>query len=147
MCFFFLNLLRQGISFPDFNSNLLSSLRKLFSALEYIFIFCANEEEFVCAQIPVFLSKILADKLFIIQYPTYMKDGCDNATISKTSIKPENQEVRMELAIDTDKLSYDHDVGKKLALVADGKSAGNDDEGVFSRYLKENVVERPSKER
>lgn len=85
----------------------------------------------------MFLSKTLADKLFIVQYPAYVKNGCDNATISKISVKPENQKIRMELAMDTaNKYTYDHDVGKQLALIADGKSAANDDERVFNRYLK-----------
>lgn len=87
-------------------------------------------------QIPVFLSKTLADKLFIIQYPAYVKDGCDNATVSKISVKPENQKIRMELAMDTtNQHSYDHDVGKQLGLIADGKSAAND-ERVFNRYFR-----------
>lgn len=92
----------------------------------------AIKELFV--QIPVFLSKTLADKLFIIQYPAYIKDGCTNATLSKTSIKPENQKIRVELEMDTaNKHSYDRNMGKQLALNTDGKSMENDEERMFDR--------------
>jgi len=84
-------------------------------------------------QIPVFLSKTLADKLFIIQYPAYAKDGCTNITFSKTSIKPENQKIRIELAMDTTNThSYDCNMGKQLALKTDGKSA-EIDETIFDK--------------
>ncbi|XP_071649711.1 DNA-directed RNA polymerase III subunit RPC5 [Temnothorax longispinosus] len=92
-------------------------------------------------EIPVYLSKTLADQLFIIQYPAYMKDGCVNATFSKTSVKPENQKIRIELAIDAENEdSYDHSTGKRLALNTDGKSAGNDDESTFDSGLMDKIV-------
>lgn len=76
----------------------------------------------------MYLSKTLADKLFIIQYPAYVKDNYPNATFSKTFIKPENQKIRMELAMDTsNKHSYDCYIGKQLALKTDGKSTENDE--------------------
>lgn len=82
----------------------------------------------------MFLSKTLADKLFIVQYPTYVKDSCANATFSRTSIKPDNQKIRIELAVDTtNKNSYDHNMGKQLALSTDKKSTGNDDGRMFNR--------------
>jgi len=83
-------------------------------------------------QIPVFLSKTLADKLFIVQYPAYAKDGCANVTFSKTSIKPENQKIRIELAMDTNAQSYDCNIGKQLALKTNGRSAEND-ETIFEK--------------
>ncbi|XP_024876665.1 DNA-directed RNA polymerase III subunit RPC5 [Temnothorax curvispinosus] len=92
-------------------------------------------------EIPVYLSKTLADQLFIIQYPAYMKDGCVNATFLKTSVKPENQKIRIELAIDAENEdSYDHSTGKRLALNTDGKSTGNDDESTFDSGLMDKIV-------
>ncbi|KYN08719.1 DNA-directed RNA polymerase III subunit RPC5, partial [Cyphomyrmex costatus] len=91
-------------------------------------------------QIPVYLSKTLADKLFIIQYPAYVKDNYPNATFLKTSIKPENQKIRMELSMDTlNKHSYDCAMGKQLALKTSGKSTEND-EIVFDGELMDKVV-------
>lgn len=84
-------------------------------------------------QIPVFLSNTLTKKLFIIQYPAYVKDSCANATFSKSSIKPENQKLRIELAVDTtNKHRYDRNMGRNLASNADRKSTEND-ETVFDR--------------
>lgn len=85
-------------------------------------------------QIPVFLSKMLADKLFILQYPAYSKVGCENTTFLKTSIKPESQKIQMELGIDTANQNYDKFIGKDFAHYAD-KSKGNDDnnEKLFDR--------------
>lgn len=89
-------------------------------------------------QIPVFLSKTLADKLFIFQYPVRpAREGYDNATFLKTSIKPENQEVLIEVAIDTQSVNYDHSKGEQIAINADGdsKTDQEDDEKAFDGYL------------
>lgn len=87
-------------------------------------------------QIPVFLSKTLVDKLYIIQYPAYVREGGDNASILRTSVKPENQKICMEFAVDTtNKYSYDQNIGKQLALNTERKSTGNDDERIFNRCL------------
>ncbi|XP_018402128.1 PREDICTED: DNA-directed RNA polymerase III subunit RPC5-like [Cyphomyrmex costatus] len=94
----------------------------------------------VVKEIPVYLSKTLADKLFIIQYPAYVKDNYPNATFLKTSIKPENQKIRMELSMDTlNKHSYDYAMGKQLALKTSEKSTEND-EIVFDGELMDKVV-------
>lgn len=73
------------------------------------------------------------DKSIIIQYPAYVKDSGANATFSRTSIKPDNQKIRMELAVDTTNNCYDYNMGKQLALNTDGKSVGNNDERIFDR--------------
>ncbi|EFN72235.1 DNA-directed RNA polymerase III subunit RPC5 [Camponotus floridanus] len=94
----------------------------------------------VVKEIPVFLSKTLADKLYIVQYPAYVTDGYANATILKTSIKPENKKIHMEFAIDTlNENCYDCNMGKQLALIADGKSK-KDDEKVFNSELMDKIV-------
>ncbi|XP_018343176.1 PREDICTED: DNA-directed RNA polymerase III subunit RPC5 [Trachymyrmex septentrionalis] len=99
-----------------------------------------TEDDPVVKEIPVYLSKALADKLFIIQYPAYVKDNYPNATFLKTFVKPENQKIRMELAMDTsNKHSYDCYMGKQLALKTDGKSTEND-EIVFDNELMDKVV-------
>lgn len=91
-------------------------------------------------QIPVFLSKTLADKLFIFQYPVRPSgEGYDNTTFLKTSIKPENQEVLIEVAIDTHSVNYDQSKGEQIAINADGDTNidQEDDKKAFDRYFKE----------
>lgn len=84
--------------------------------------------ELLSFQIPVFLSKTLTDKLFILQYPSYPKVGYENTTFLKTFIKPESQIISMELGIDTTSQSYDISMGKNFAYHADSKSKKNDDD-------------------
>ncbi|KAL6423967.1 hypothetical protein ACFW04_009717 [Cataglyphis niger] len=95
----------------------------------------------VVKEIPVFLSKTLADKLYIVQYPSYMMiDGYANSTILKTSIKPKNKKLHMEFAIDSqNENSYDPSMGKKLALIVDSKSK-KDDEKVFNSGVMDKIV-------
>jgi hypothetical protein len=82
----------------------------------------------------VFLSKTLADKLFILQYPAHNKDVWANINVGKTFIKPENQKIRVELAMDTtNELSYDPKTGERLSLNTDEKSAENDGKNIFDR--------------
>ncbi|XP_043265801.1 DNA-directed RNA polymerase III subunit RPC5 [Colletes gigas] len=88
-----------------------------------------NENDPVVKEIPVFLSKTLADKLFIFQYPVRpAHEGYDNSTFLKTSIKPRNQEVLIEVAIDTHSVNYDQSKGEQIAISADGDSKGNQDD-------------------
>ncbi|XP_011695405.1 PREDICTED: DNA-directed RNA polymerase III subunit RPC5-like [Wasmannia auropunctata] len=98
------------------------------------------ENDPIVKEIPVFLSKTLADKLIIVQYPAHIKDGCTNATFLRTSIKPENQKIRIELAMDTtNERTYDHNMGKQLALNTERKSKEND-ETVFESGLMDKAV-------
>jgi hypothetical protein len=84
--------------------------------------------------IPVFLSKTLVDKLFIFQYLAHNKDVWVNINVGKTFIKPENQKIRFELAMDTtNELSYDPKTGERLSLNTDEKSTGNDGENIIDR--------------
>ncbi|XP_011634494.1 DNA-directed RNA polymerase III subunit RPC5-like [Pogonomyrmex barbatus] len=99
------------------------------------------ENDPIIKEIPVFLSKTLAEKLFIIQFPAYVKDGCANATFSKISIKPENQKIRIEIAMDTlNKYSYDHDMGKQLAFNTNEQSTRKNDEKIFDSDLMDKLV-------
>ncbi|XP_029043499.1 DNA-directed RNA polymerase III subunit RPC5 [Osmia bicornis bicornis] len=104
-----------------------------------------NENDPVVKEIPVFLSKTLADKLFIFQYPVRpAREGYDNATFLKSSIKPENQEVLIEVAIDTQSVNYDQSKGEQIAINADGeaKSDQDEDEKAFdSNFMDKTVLQ------
>nr|XP_003702985.2 PREDICTED: DNA-directed RNA polymerase III subunit RPC5 [Megachile rotundata] len=107
-----------------------------------------NENDPVVKEIPVFLSKTLADKLFIFQYPVRPAgEGYDNVTFLKTSIKPENQEVLIEVAIDTQSVTYDHSKGEQIAINADGdaKSDQDDEEKAFDSNLMDKTVLQSSR--
>lgn len=93
---------------------------------------------FMAVQVPVFLSKTLAEKLFIFQYPLRStREGYDNTTFLKTSIKPENQEVQLEVSLDTENVNYDHSKGEQIVINVDGSSKpGQDEEKPFDRYAK-----------
>ncbi|XP_397129.4 DNA-directed RNA polymerase III subunit RPC5 [Apis mellifera] len=108
-----------------------------------------NESDPVVKEIPVFLSKTLADKLFIFQYPVRpAKEGYDNATFLKTSIKPENQEVLIEVAIDTHSVNYDQSKGEQIAINADGDSKlleQEDDEKAFDSNVMDKTVLQSSR--
>lgn len=97
------------------------------------------ENDPVVKEIPVFLSKTLADKLYLVQYPAYITDGYANATILKTSIKPENKKINMEFAIDTlNEQSYDSNMGKQMALIVD--KSKKDEDKIFNSELMDKIV-------
>ncbi|XP_054003978.1 DNA-directed RNA polymerase III subunit RPC5 [Hylaeus anthracinus] len=107
-----------------------------------------NENDPVVKEIPVFLSKTLADKLFILQYPVRpVKEGYDDATFLKTSIKPENQEVLIEVAIDSHSVHYDESKGEQIALNADGdsKTDQDDDDRAFESNRMDKTVLQSSR--
>ncbi|XP_031837330.1 RNA polymerase III subunit E isoform X2 [Nomia melanderi] len=71
------------------------------------------------------------------------KDGYDNATILKSSIKPQNQEVLLEVAIDTHSVNYDQSKGEQIAINADGdaKNEQEEEEKAFdSNYMDKTVL-------
>ncbi|XP_012219476.1 DNA-directed RNA polymerase III subunit RPC5 [Linepithema humile] len=100
------------------------------------------ENDPVVKEIPVFLSKTLADKLFVVQYPAYTKNEHYNSNFLNTYMRSKNPEIRMELAIDTEnKHFYDPNMGEELAHHANGKSMGNNDERkAFDSELMDKVV-------
>lgn len=71
-------------------------------------------------QIPVYLSKSLAENLFILQYPN-RKTNFNRTHVVNSSVKPLNQEVKIEFALDTASRHYDAFKGEQFALAADGK--------------------------
>lgn len=106
-----------------------------------------SETDPVVKEIPVYLSKTLADKLFVFQYPVRPSgEGYDNATFLKSSIKPENQEVRIEVSIDIHNVNYDKSKGKQIAINADGDAnTSQDDEKAFDSNIMDKVVLQSSR--
>uniref|UniRef100_A0A6B2FAJ3 DNA-directed RNA polymerase III subunit RPC5 C-terminal domain-containing protein n=1 Tax=Bothriechis nigroviridis TaxID=88079 RepID=A0A6B2FAJ3_BOTNI len=82
----------------------------------------ANEEDDpIVQEIDVYLAKSLSEKLYLFQYPirpasmTY-----DEVTHLSAKIKPKQQKVELEMAIDTSNSNYCRSKGEQIALNVDG---------------------------
>uniref|UniRef100_A0A8D0E4D8 RNA polymerase III subunit E n=1 Tax=Salvator merianae TaxID=96440 RepID=A0A8D0E4D8_SALMN len=82
----------------------------------------ANEEDDpIIQEIDVYLAKSLSEKLYLFQYPirpasmTY-----DDVTHLSAKIKPKQQKVELEMAIDTLNPNYCRSKGEQIALNVDG---------------------------
>ncbi|KAK3930241.1 DNA-directed RNA polymerase III subunit RPC5 [Frankliniella fusca] len=94
----------------------------------------SEEDDDVIQEIPVYVSQTLAKQLFIYQYPTRPAFSTyPENPIVKSSIKPQLQEVELELGIDTRSVNYDSGRGEQIAINADGVSSSSKsgDEPVF----------------
>ncbi|XP_014226289.1 DNA-directed RNA polymerase III subunit RPC5-like [Trichogramma pretiosum] len=75
-----------------------------------------EEDDPVVKEIPVYLSKRLEDNLFIFQYPLKSaQDGYDDAIVKNAAIKIENQEVKLDVMLDTTSINYDEDKAEEIA--------------------------------
>nr|XP_056722181.1 DNA-directed RNA polymerase III subunit RPC5 [Euleptes europaea] len=95
----------------------------------------ANEEDDpIIQEIDVYLAKSLSEKLYLFQYPirpasmTY-----DDVTRLSAKIKPKQQKVELELAIDTLNPNYCRSKGEQIALNVDGGCA--DETSTYSSKL------------
>lgn len=74
------------------------------------------------SQIPVYLSKTLANQLYVLQYPNKKLDNnLDKAEVTKSCVKPINQEFKIDFTLDTASRHYDAFKGEQFAIAADGK--------------------------
>uniref|UniRef100_A0A6J0U5N1 DNA-directed RNA polymerase III subunit RPC5 n=1 Tax=Pogona vitticeps TaxID=103695 RepID=A0A6J0U5N1_9SAUR len=95
----------------------------------------ANEEDDpIIQEIDVYLAKSLSEKLYLFQYPirpasmTY-----DDVTHLSARIKPKQQKVELEMAIDTLNPNYCRSKGEQIALNVDG--TGTDETSTYSSKL------------
>lgn len=70
----------------------------------------------------MYISKTLTDQLYIFQYPN-KKTGfnIDTAEVVKSCIKPLNQDVKIDFALNTASSHYDAFKGEQFAIAADGQ--------------------------
>uniref|UniRef100_A0A2M4AQ09 Putative dna-directed rna polymeraseiii 80 kDa polypeptide n=1 Tax=Anopheles triannulatus TaxID=58253 RepID=A0A2M4AQ09_9DIPT len=81
-----------------------------------------DEDDPVVEEIPVHLSKTLADNLYLLQYPVKSASTTiDDGRVVNCCVKPINQQIKIDYALDTDSSNYDAFKGEQLALAADGK--------------------------
>ncbi|XP_017289766.1 DNA-directed RNA polymerase III subunit RPC5 [Kryptolebias marmoratus] len=82
-----------------------------------------DEDDPIIEEIDVYLAKSLADKLYLLQYPvrpatmTY-----DDVNHLSAKIKPKQQRLELEMAVNTMSPNYCHSKGEQIALNVDGMS-------------------------
>lgn len=70
----------------------------------------------------MYLSKQLANNLFVFQYPSKkLEQSLEGAEVVKSCVKPIHQEVKVDFALDTASQHYDAFKGEQFAVAADGK--------------------------
>lgn len=78
----------------------------------------------IVEEIPVYLSKVLLEQLFVFQYASKKFDfNFDSATVMHSSMKPINQEAKIDFKLDSASLHYDSFKGEQFAIAADGQKS------------------------
>nr|CAG4641766.1 EOG090X07NA [Eurycercus lamellatus] len=81
----------------------------------------SDEDDPVIRELPVYLSKALANKLYVFQYPLRsVAAEVDKPNVIEARIKPKVQEVELELEIPTDTPNYDRSKGEQICINVDG---------------------------
>ncbi|KAK9508623.1 hypothetical protein O3M35_006144 [Rhynocoris fuscipes] len=79
-----------------------------------------DDDDPVVDEIPVYLTQDLAEKLFIYQYPVHPASlNSQKNTVIKSQIKPELQEVILDIGLDTSSVNYDKSHGEQIASIID----------------------------
>uniref|UniRef100_A0A1L8DHA5 Putative rna polymerase c iii 37 kDa subunit n=1 Tax=Nyssomyia neivai TaxID=330878 RepID=A0A1L8DHA5_9DIPT len=82
-----------------------------------------EEEDPIVEEIPIYLSKSLAENLYVFQFSTKdanFKIDCND--VVNSCAKPHNQQVKVDFGLETKSRNYDEFRGTQLAVEADGKN-------------------------
>lgn len=83
-----------------------------------------EDDDPVIQEIDVYLAKSLADKLYLFQYPVRPSSMTyDDITHLSAKIKPKQQKVELEIAINTLSPNYCRSKGEQIALNVDGTTS------------------------
>ncbi|XP_036385127.1 DNA-directed RNA polymerase III subunit RPC5 [Megalops cyprinoides] len=83
-----------------------------------------EDDDPIIQEIDVYLAKSLADKLYLFQYPVRPASMTyDEVTHLSAKIKPKQQKVELEMAIDTMSPNYCRSKGEQIALNVDGTTS------------------------
>ncbi|RZF46743.1 hypothetical protein LSTR_LSTR002606 [Laodelphax striatellus] len=105
-----------------------------------------DEDDSVVEEYPVYLSHDLEDRLYILQYPLRPSGSSfDSSKVIKFAIKPENQEVTMEVSLDTQSNNYDLSHGEQIAINVDGSSQKNSQEKYFNSQVMDKLTFQSTK--
>ncbi|CAD7004910.1 DNA-directed RNA polymerase III subunit RPC5 [Ceratitis capitata] len=95
-----------------------------------------TDDDIVVEEIPVFLSKNLQENLYLFQYPTKTQiSNFDNSNVINCCVKPLNQEVKVDFALNTESNFYDRFKGEKFALASDGKTQAKGERPTYKRGI------------
>ncbi|XP_068610557.1 DNA-directed RNA polymerase III subunit RPC5 [Brachionichthys hirsutus] len=93
-----------------------------------------EEDDPVIEEVDVFLAKSLADKLYLFQYPVRPSTMTyDDVNHMGAKIKPKQQRVELELAVNTTSPNYCRSKGEQIALNVDG--AAYDETSTYSAKM------------
>ncbi|KAG9350254.1 hypothetical protein JZ751_026608 [Albula glossodonta] len=93
-----------------------------------------EDDDPIIQEIDVYLAKSLADKLYLFQYPVRPASmNYDDVTHLSAKIKPKQQKVELEMAIDTMSPNYCRSKGEQIALNVDGTAS--DDSNTYSTKM------------
>uniref|UniRef100_U5EU45 Putative sex-lethal interactor n=1 Tax=Corethrella appendiculata TaxID=1370023 RepID=U5EU45_9DIPT len=91
-----------------------------------------EDEDSIVEEIPFYLSKTLADSLYVCQYPIKsMNCNFDKAEVTNCCVKPINQNIKIDYALQTDSKHYDAFKGEQFAVAADGKTRSKNEKPTF----------------
>lgn len=92
-----------------------------------------DDDDEIIEEIPIYLSKVLLDQLFVFQYASKKFDfNLEDARVVNSSMKPLNQEAKLEFALDTASQHYDSFKGEQFAIAADGQQKAKKDPAQLS---------------
>ncbi|KAG0712422.1 DNA-directed RNA polymerase III subunit RPC5 [Chionoecetes opilio] len=101
----------------------------------------AAESDPVVAEIPVYLSKTLLEKLYVLQYPVRpCSHTYDESTILKAKIRPQSGHVEIEMGLTTRGPTYDKSKGEQIAFNVDG--AYREMRDSEDNYFKSSVMDK-----
>lgn len=86
-----------------------------------------EEEDPIVHEIPIFLSKGIKN-LYLFQYPVRPAHmPYDGVEVSSAKVRPNNQQVELELMINTQNPNYDRSKGEQISLNVDGAASKETD--------------------
>ncbi|KAG1935688.1 DNA-directed RNA polymerase III subunit RPC5 [Pimephales promelas] len=93
-----------------------------------------DDDDPIIQEIDVYLARSLVEKLYLFQYPVRPATmSYDNATHLTARIKPKQQKVELEVAMDTMSPNYCRSKGEQIALNVDGTTS--EDTNVYSTKM------------
>lgn len=100
-----------------------------------------EEDDPIVKEVPVYLSK--AVNCYMFQYPVRPASMTyDDSAVVKARFRPDNQQVQLEVRLNTQSENYDRSKGEQIALNTDGVGAGDGAEGKYfqSRLMDKQIM-------
>ncbi|XP_051530386.1 DNA-directed RNA polymerase III subunit RPC5-like [Myxocyprinus asiaticus] len=98
-----------------------------------------DDDDPIIQEIDVYLARSLVDKLYLFQYPVRPSSmSYNNVTHLAARIKPKQQKVELEVAMDTMSPNYCRSKGEQIALNVDGTSS--EDSNTYSTKMMDKQI-------